>query len=339
MAQSGHAPVGSEFEQLFEAVGGQVAEVAALLDVPPIEVTAVVADDFRGEVERARASSEESEDYGNTRYNTDRLGSLAVAQTTRLTRDASRCQIVFDRTRLNLLGDPLTSLKTTMFVAHEMAHPLFFRLRAASGAVEASDGPVHPVDFARAITRNAADEMRCDIVADVVLQRMASLSTPDGQSRPATIADAAFSDGLRISIGEVLDETIYPGWPDLVDKCLAQEVSLDHLWRTVIYQTAEMLNLLAYAQVPARSADIPGPLEAEYAEHPGTRLYLSSTWIRILDAAADTLIVPLDRFRDCENELVTVGEAALLNMWERVGLTFGPSHSNSFHIYVTKPAR
>jgi hypothetical protein len=224
-----------------------------------------------------------------------------------------------------------------LLVAHELSHPLLDRLRWASGVMEGAMLPSQtPVEFARSITRIAVDELRADMVANVVLGQLVTVTQEDGQTRPSTLVDVV-GDDQRLDVGRVLDEIVHPGWPDLVQAY--QQITLGQMWSAIAMQTDQTVTMLAHVEAQATASERPGPLAAELAEHPGTRLYLGPMWKRILDAVGDRLLPGLSDFRDVELALLDEGEGAITGMWMQLGLTFDLLEERSYYVHVTEPAR
>lgn len=126
-----------EFQHLFTTVGNFLAVVADTLGVPPVEVAAVVTDDYCGEVERTWASSTVFEDGQSGNYTVERVGGIAVAKTIPVAHDRSRFRIIFNRAQVGPLSDPAVHAKAVLLVAHEAAwafSALFLASCAASGA-------------------------------------------------------------------------------------------------------------------------------------------------------------------------------------------------------------
>jgi hypothetical protein len=264
-----------------------------------------------------------------------------VAKAIDLSQDGSRFRIVVDASTLGPLDEPYEQLWTLFLLGHELTHTLLDRLRHASGALHGVSFPSHtPVEGARSTVRTAVDELRADMVANGVLASTSvTFTTPDGQSRPVQFTDL-HPEGHRGRVAAVLDSVVHPGWPDTIDAYRAGELSLDELRHRILSQTDQTFTLLAHAEAEAMILQRPGALEDECHEHPGARLYLAGAWQRVMHALGDELIpVGLDRFREHELHLLDEGEAALLAMWEQLGLTFDIYQDRTFYIHVAEPRR
>ncbi|WP_256790284.1 hypothetical protein [Frankia sp. AvcI1] len=300
-----------------------------------------MADDFRAEVERTWAESDAFGGGDGHPYTVDRVGGgLAVAKTIPMTSDRSRFHIVIDGMQLGEFLDPQEWAYSTTLIAHELVHPLLERLRWASGAMEGVNFPSHtPSEYARSISRCAFDELRADLVAGMVLGQMFTATPQDGAPRPMTIVDV-IGDGQRLSVGEVLDDVVYPGWPDLVQSFRTRRIDLERMWSTLVSQTDQAMTLLAHVEAQAVGTDRTGPLEAEFAGHRGTCLYLGPAWGAILDAGRQNPLPTLSEFREQEHALLREGEEAIIQMWERLGLSFEDlAEPRTFYIHVGEPAR
>lgn len=338
LEQPADGSIEPEFQELFTTIAGTLAAVAEMLDLPAVQVTAVMTDDYRGEVERAWKASEAIDESEDGTYTVDRVGGIAVAKTIPMTNDRSRFRVVFDGTQLGPASDPAAQAVSVLLIAHELTHPLVDRLRWASGAMDGVPMPSRtPFEVARSMVRVAVDEMWADAAANIVLSAMGTAIGQDGQTRPMNIVDA-IGDHQRIAVGEVLDSVIHPGWPDLVRSYQMRQIPLERLWSTIGTQTDQTVTMLAHVQAQAMATQRPGPLEAEFAEHPGTRLYLGPMWKRILDTLGDGRLPVLSEFRDAELALLDEGEKAITDMWKRLGLTFDPKPGRAFYIHVTDPA-
>lgn len=331
--------IGEEFGKIFTAVGTYLAVIAESLDAPPVAVTTLVAGDFRAEVERAWAESDALEGNAGQRYTADRVGGgIAVAKSIPMARDRSQFRVVIDGAHLREPFDPHESAYVITLIAHELAHPLLDRLRWASGAMAEVFLPSHtPSELARSISRSALDELRADFVAGIVLGQMVSVTQQDGAPRSMTIADVV-GEEQRLSVGEVLDDVVHPGWPDLVQSYRTHQIDLQRMWSTLVGQTEQVMILLAHVEAQALGTSRPGPLESEFANHQGARLYLGPTWRKILGAGGQSLLPGLSEFREREYVLLREGEAAIIQMWGALGLTFEDlAEPRTFYIHIGKP--
>lgn len=325
---------------LFTFIGKVYDELAEQWQVPPIEVSVVVTDDFHSEVDRTlamRAADTAHPTEQVAPYDSTRLGGVAIAKNIVLSRDGSDVRIVVNSTCLGPADDAPSNLWAVFLIAHELAHPILGRRRAGGSP---NCEPVRLIAHvaARTIVRSALDEMNADLLADGVLKHFGSVTIDGQEPRPVRVTDLIV--GHRLQVAEVLDSHVHPGWADLVDACRTNQISLDDLWTRIASQTDQMMTLLGHAEAEARCLEQPGPLDAECADHPGARLYLTDAWQRIMRACESTKFsIDPDVIRQQNEALLDEGEAALLEMWATLGLTFELDPGNRMYIHLAEPAR
>lgn len=312
-------------------------EVAEQWEVPSIEVTVVVTDDFHAEVDRALAMRE-SPAVADGPYDSLRLGGVAVAKNIFLTSDASRVRIVVNSAGLGRADDAPGNLWTVFLIAHEFAHPILERRRRADSVAEDEVPRTSAHAAARAIVRTALDELNADLLANIVLGTFGSVSIDGQKPRPVKVTDLVVGHGAQVA--RVLDDHVYPGWADLVDSYRTRKIGLDDLWRRIGSETDQVMTLLGHAEAEARCLERPGPLEAECAEHSGARLYLADAWRRIMNAYDDfDDSADPDIIRGQRKVLLAEGESALVELWKKLGLTFSRIGDDGLYIGVDEPMR
>lgn len=325
---------GDVFRRWVQYAHQALSAMAANGNVPSVKITAVLATDFVGAVNRALAANAQNE------YTVERLGGTAVAKNIPIMDDHSEVHIIFDSATWIAGASGESGLLGLFLAAHEFTHAFIGRLRAASGALKGVTFPSRtPVEAARSIARISTEEFVADIVAGRILATAASV-TVDGESRPVRPADlTVLAAGYSSQLGMVLDQAVYPGWPDLVQSYREYQVDLNTMWSGIVQGTDQSITLIAHAEAEAVLNDGPQPLEDIFAEHKGAALYLAPAWNAIRQQVGDSLFPSPEAFRAIEKRITDAGEAALLEMWKSLGLTFEINVDRSYAIHVSEPLR
>ena len=265
---------------------------------------------------------------------------MAVAKTIPIGDDHGEVRVIFDSVtwRPGASGD--SGLLGLFLAAHEFTHAFIGRLRAASGSMEGVILPSRtPVEVARSIARISTEEFVADIVAGRILATAAS-ATVDGESRQLRPADlTGHARGYSDQLGMVLGQTVYPGWPNLVQSYREGHINLETMWSGIAQGTDQAITLIAHAEAEAVLNDGPQPLEEIYADHNGAALYLAPAWTAIRQEMGDSLFPNPEAFRATEGRITDAGGTALLEMWKRLGLTFEINPDRSYVIRVSEPMR
>ena len=223
--------------------------------------------------------------------------------------------------------------------SHEMAHVMLGRARWVSGVLDGVEFPsVTPIEVARSAVRTAVEEYRADILAGTVLGAAVSIAQ-DGKKRPARPGDFIGADGYRDQLALVLDTTVYPGWPDTVQRYRTRHLTLDQMWKQIAESTDQVLTLLGHCEAEAHFADERGAFKATTAAHRGAQLYLLPMWVPIMEVVEAQGLPKLVDTKTAELELLDVGEAAVLEMWERLGWDVELQEDRRFAIWVGAPER
>lgn len=220
-------------------------------------------------------------------------------------------------------------------LVHELLHPPLNWTRKLSGALDSVTFPSHtPGEVARSIVRSAADEYRADIIASDLL------GAATGDEERQKHLDTWFAQEHATSLATALAESAHPGWPDTIERYRNFQMPLMDMWHTIGTQTDQLITLLAHAEAASTSAGQPRQLTGSIASHPAVVLYVQETWKPIITLLEQQPLLPsLDDFLELELELLTVGEDAILAMWEKLGLTFTDLPNRGFHIHVDEPLR
>ncbi|GAA2030893.1 hypothetical protein GCM10009839_33420 [Catenulispora yoronensis] len=303
----------------------------------------VVADDFHQGVDDAFAMRDPdlASEGSVGPYDSQRLGGTAIAKNIILDRQAARVRIVVNGALLAAGPDASVSPWAVFLIAHELAHPILERRRRTSGALEREpEYPRTATEAARAFVRSALDELHADLMADIVLGHLWSVEIEGQDARPVRATDLEVVLGQHLQVADVLDSHVHPGWPDLVDAHRNWRLSVNDLYVRLFRETDQMLTLLGHAQAEATWLEQLGPLEAECSDHPGAQLYLADVWRRIMKIR-DESEFSTDPDVICEQDLAIVaeGEAAVLQMWQRLGLTFDIYEDRGMYIHVDEPLR
>lgn len=311
-----------------------IAAVADRFGAGDIHVDLVLADDFV-------AATQEILDLGNggsaSTFTTERLGGETVAKNLPLSDDGSHVAIVMNRQLLSGSGD--VAAHSAYLVAHELMHPVLNWLRHESGVLDGVVVPSStPQEIARSIARIISDEYRADRIASVILGQFACV-TEGGQEVPLN-AGHIFGDSYTQQFLQVLDDRVWPGWADAVNAYRVHATDLDAMWQRIVMDTDQTLTLLAHAQAVADASDLDGPLDGEAASHEGVVLYLEPVWESFLAAYDEhRLFENVAEFADADNAVSDALEAALMALWERLGLTFTVYEDRSMYIHVNDPER
>ncbi len=327
------------FHRLTTAVAAPLAGVAQRSEVPPTEITVVFADDFVTTVDELLATDAARAGRPHQTFTTDRVGGTVAAKNIPMSADGAHIAVVVNADQHHFVAPELEA-HSIFLIAHELTHPLLTRLRAASQAMETMGPPATDAAAnARGIVRAAVDEYRADRIADVVLGALASI-TIDGQTRPMRMTDLFGGAGHRDYLPEILDGHVHPGWPGLVQDYREHRIPLEDLYRRLIVSTDQTLTALAHAEAEAAVADEPSALGENCAEHPGAVLYLGPAWSQIMDTVDGQPLLPaLGTFAALEHDLLDTGEQAVLDMWQKLGLTATPLPSGADYLHVGAPLR
>ena len=325
------------FRQYVSTIASALDVVADSLGVPPITVSAVLAADFRAAVESA--STRANLPSGQP-FTVERIGGQVAAKNIPLQRDGSEVEIVFDASLWPSAPEGMELAKLVFLVAHELTHPILDRLRHASGAKEGVPFPsITPVECARSMTKSAVDELRCDLIADLVLRQMIQATTDDGQRHEIRLGDV-HNGGFIVGLVDAVAAHVHPGWPDAVEDYRNHRISLDEMWSRVVTQTDQTLTLLAHAQAEAMTLDLPRVFVDTLETHPGVTLYLEPMWKLVVEAFDGLGLIPtLDDFAEMDRRVGDAGERALLEMWEKLGMTVEIRHDRSYALWISEPAR
>jgi hypothetical protein len=324
-----------EFRHVVSLVSTVLNSFAAILEVPPVSVEMVLADDFVQEVERCWQRAEQ--DLVGT-FDPERLGGIVAAKSIYLRADVSHVCIVFDGAKWPDEPTIADQLFWTWLISHELAHPCLGRLRYVSGALDGVPFPsVTPREVARSLTRGAIEEFRCDLVGEMVLKHALRI-TLDGKEQNLGIYDV-WGGGYNSQFGEVISEHVYPGWPDKVEEYRNWRISLDELWQHIGRQTDQVMTLLGHAEAESISGEVEPPLVGPLAEHRGVQLYLGPAWRAIIEEARNAGFPNLHEFREAERRLCDIGEQAILGMWAKLGLTAEELENRDFRLNVAEPLR
>jgi hypothetical protein len=327
-------PTGDNFRRWVRYSHQILAAMASDAEIPPLRITAVLTDDFSGAVNEALSAN------GQDEYTAERLGGTAIAKTIPITDDHGEVRVIFDSTIWRPGASSNSELLGLFLAAHEFTHAFIGRLRAVSGAMNGVILPSRtPVEVARSIARISVEEFVADIVAGRILATAGS-ATVDGETRPVRPADLyGFANGYSDQLGMVLDQTVYPGWPNLVQSYREHQIDLGTMWSRIGQGTDQALTLIAHAEAEAILNEGVQPLDETYSAQRGAALYLAPAWMTIRQEMGDSLFPTPGEFKAVEERTTHAGEEALLAMWGRLGLTFEIQPDRGFSIWVTEPQR
>lgn len=276
----------------------------------------------------------------NPRVFTDeRLGGVVAAKLLPSDDEAKPYTIVMRDILWEEAGDEALCRAAGM-LAHELGHCAVKRCREAAGYAPPAPSADIPwgESVAREIVIAATEEFHVDLMENAVLGGLANAGL-DEQAEPLRLHHL-YGDDYSVTLGEVLDGEVYPGWPDRVQAYRDWRVPLEEMWTGLARSAWETFILVAHAGAVANSAGFADPVAAgDYAEHPAVRLYLGEPWRRMYEAiAAVPPFCTPHALASAEARAHTDGIEAIVAMWRRLGLTFTLTPRGQ-HIGVVKPRR
>lgn len=301
----------------------------------PSRLELVLADDFKAEVlKRMRDESAAS------RWQPERPLGRVAAKNLAQDDNCDHVVIVFDAKDW-VRGEAQDASRTLLqmsLVAHELAHPVLERIRVASGAAKGVIYPsVTPGELARSLSRTLTDEYFVDRIADIVVSHVFSKRQGDAK-QPAFVWDLRRAEYTG-TIHELF-ERAYTTLPGLVNAYRIRLLSLGDMWAQVVSETEQMLTMFIHARAHADAAGNDPLLGAPIIkELPFVRLYMADTLTPFLEQFRDTPpILPPKEWAEREARIVRAGEAAIKEMWRRLGLTFEETEiRENFSIKVAAP--
>ena len=324
----------SDIAKLCHICMGHVAVEAGL----PKKTEVVLADDLKAEVMKRMRTEPGVDKSFEPERPLGRVAGKNLAQDDKW----DHVVIVFDAADW-VRGDGAEAsrkLLQTSLVAHEIAHPVLARIRVASGVADGVQYPsVTPGEIARSMTRVAMDEYFVDKIADILVGKI--FSKGDGEAKqPAFVWDVSSAD-YKGRLRELLDKS-YQELPGLVNACRVRTIPLEEMWRRVVSSLDHLLTIFIHARAHAdASGDVPLLDSPEIKDLPFVRLYLADTIPALLSEFRDTPpILPPAEWRERELKVIKAGEAAIREIWRRLGLTFGePENRGGYRIHVGSPLR
>jgi hypothetical protein len=269
-------------------------------------------------------------------YTVERIAGTAMGKTISRNADSTRVTVIMDG-RIWLPDVPEANAAGLALMVHEFTHALIARLRSLRPV---TPHRIAPYECARQITLATVDEYRADSIANLVLGRYAQREV-NGVQEPLRIVDI-WGDLYDSQLVEALDKTVYPGWPDAVQRYQLSGNGLTEMVDTLYSETRGVLDLLGRRQAEAKSLGQDDIFDGPVADHPGVRLYLGPAWRAICET--DFKLAPLlsiDEFARQDAALAEAGERALLSMWGTLGLTFKDlgREDGDYWVGVSAPAR
>ncbi len=333
IAPSVTSEVAASFRSTARLIFSAYAANRVLMGIPASKVTAILADDFAGEVDRYIP-------FGGPFYAERVGGSQAVAKNLDQTGDCSEVVIVFDAFHWRITDDPAQKIFLVTIIAHELAHPILNRAAYASGAMDGVVLPsVTPHEGVRSGSRIMADEYRADRLAEIVAGTLASIRV-DGEPKPYRtwpVRGQIYVDALV----RILTDA-HPAWPDTVDRYRNWEIPIEEMWASLVQAIDQTLTLLVHAQAFADAAETDLTLLAipEIAQLPAVRLYLAEPMAEFMDLIRSApILASLRGTRALEDELARVGANAHLEVYRRLGLRPRDLPRPMVHIDVGEPIR
>lgn len=327
------------FQRLTSLIAPNIASIGQQADVPPTEVVVVLTDNFVLTADELLAADAASAGTEHQTFTTERVAGTVAAKNIPMSADGSTIAVVFNADYHHFVAPELQA-HSLFLIAHELTHPLLTRLRAASGSMQSLvPPPTELASIARGITVGAIDEYRADLVADLILGKFAS-ATVDGKTRPLRMTELLGGTGHRGNIPDVINDHVYPGWPDLIDDYRSGEFSLMELARKVIVSTDQVFTALGHAEAEAAVAGEENAFNEACSDHRGVVLYLGPAWSQIMEVVDQQSFLPaLETFAAREQNVIEVGESAILEMWAKLGLVPEPLATGGDYLHVYEPLR
>ncbi|MEV5769127.1 hypothetical protein AB0L34_31855 [Micromonospora sp. NPDC052213] len=318
----------SEYHQYIQPVHTAIMSVAEDLRIPPFETTVVMSGDMTASVNRRTKDKS---------FSPERVGGQVAGKTMPIDpTNFSQVDLVMDMGMMNPVPEGTQLGMFIYLLAHELGHAVIGRQRTTSGDTPAARR-VEPSGMAGLYGLEAIDEWRCDQLADIVLGGIATVNVDGNQSavRYGLMLPSDWTADLR----NVVDEVVYPAWPDLVWSYRIHDIDLEQMWEQLQTQTSQVLIFLAHNEARALSAGRPSPL-TQLAGHRGVDLYLGPAWSEIMkEAETQPILASQDEFQRNQDDLLIVCRSAITKMWTTLGVTGRRLLDGTVYLDVSDPAR
>jgi hypothetical protein len=324
--------VGSEArraEPLFRAMYSAFDGIARNRSSEMCDLTVVIAEDLSDAVRSLT---------GDADFEGDRVGGSVMGKAVKMDPAWREARVFIPAWLFPEGAETSWQPMAVLLAAHELSHTLLSRMRGGEPSADFTDD--HDVArSARAILQYAVDELRADLVADVVVRQLSTVNAPDGTTRPGTSVDVLGETYLP-HLAEVLDNSVYPAWPDLVESYRDHQTDLNTMWKGLVQGTDQVMTAFAHAEAEAISSDAASPL-VQFADHPGVRLYLGPVWRRAAEFFDASPSIPKDPddLRAADHALAAIGRDEIQAMWKRLGVTGRAVPGGGLWLDVTDPAR
>ncbi|MFI0990595.1 hypothetical protein [Streptomyces exfoliatus] len=307
-----------------ETVHAEMSSLAGAYAVPEIELTVVLTGDITASI-RAHSAIERN-------FTPERSGGVVKGKTIGIVRDFSETLIVVD-VGSESDGEELNKLELLHLVAHEYGHALLGRLRAGAGTRPPKTTRLKtPEECAAIWAYEAADEFRCDLIANVFLQKWATITVDGGEARPATLADLV-GEGYREAFAGLLDE-VHPGWPDLVLAFQTHQIGLTEMYDELLLGTCGVLMLIAHADATEETSGN-APLLEGFSDHPAVHNMLGPVWGPIREVLDSTPVLPsLEEFAAVDKAIQDCGKH-VVDMWQSLGVSACLTDDDQLYVSVS----
>ncbi|MGW9453332.1 hypothetical protein [Streptomyces sp. NPDC055632] len=218
-------------------------------------------------------------------------------------------------------------------VAHEYGHALLGRMRAEAGTrPPKTTRPKTPEECAAIWAYKAADEFRCDLIANAFLRQWVTITVDGGETRPATLADLV-GEGYREAFAGLLDQ-VDPGWSDLVLAYQTHQVDLDEMYERLLWGTCAVLMLIAHADATEETSGN-APLLEGFSDHTAVRNMLGPVWEPIRKVLDSTPTLPLlEEFAAVDKAIQCCGKH-MVDMWQSLGVSGCLTDDDQLYISVS----
>ena len=304
--------------------------------LPASRLTAILADDFVGEVNSQMPA--ESRFTEGPDFSTGRAGGVVVAKTMAQTPDWAEVVAIFDSQHYAHIDNPAQRLCAISTVAHELAHVVIGRASFVSGALaKVTQQPFTGSEVARYVTRVAYDEYRADVLSGIFVSAFVTADQDDGKRVPASVW--MVQAGSRMATLVEVISGAYPTWPDIVQGYREGRMSLVEMIRDINTHVVQTITTLVHTQAEAmESLEVID--DKAIASLPATLLYLGDPWRSLIAAFRREHPLPSLRLTaETEERVLTAGQTAIFGIWNALGWTIREWPVRQWEVIVGDPKR
>jgi hypothetical protein len=324
-----HEPA-QDLRQLVETIHPVLSARAGDLDTLETELTVVLTGDLAASVRRL--------DPSKLNFTPERIGGIVAAKTLDLQRDYSESAVIIGVTRPVPADEQAATWDGMQFLAtlaHEYAHVALGRLRASVGMKHPVASTVVSLKrLGQILASQAAEEFRCDMFADSILSNF-QISANGSDSSALRLGNLA-GKAYATEVAKVLNDHVYPGWPDMVEAYQRGKISLEDMFRKLVSETDQTLKFIAHADAEAVTTGQPGAL-AKHKDHPAAMFYLGPVWHPVRAKLDECPGIPsLNLFAEAEQAIQVCGER-VETMWNHLGVAGRITEEGHLWLEVMSP--